>query len=345
MNTLPLLTLDRAEVYPDRATWEAGRTATPHRIGASIVGTILTRPWEALETLTGQAPEPDRATKIAWARGHLYESAIIGHYGLLTERPAAPIGDAIGHPGALVIVVHATDVWACASPDGGAIDEVSGPGLIEAKDYVGGDWAHEDLVLRSVDDYAPDMAPSHILTQCYWQMECSDVAWVDIARRTPSGGLRIIRVCADAATQREILDTVGEWRERHLVHGEPLPVDGSDACTRLLTRRFPGSTDKALRPADADEAAMVRRYAATKEEIKRLDATADEIRNLLAERIGDAYGLSLGGKEKVLLIPMKGRETVSLTEIAQVDPELSARLAAYVHRGAPYRQLRAYGLD
>lgn len=341
----PILTLPRAEVYYSRALWETGRRAGEHRIGASIVGTILTRPWEALETLTGHAPEPDRATRVAWARGHLYEEAIIGHYALLTERPALPIGEAVGRVrGTLVIVVHPTEEWATCSPDGGALDGGAGPGLVEAKDYVGGSWSDADCTIATIDDYTPDLVPSHILTQCYWQLECTGVAWVDVARRTPSGGLRIIRVCADPAVQREILESVGEWRERHLLHGQPLPADGSDACSRLLTRRFPGSDGKALRQAFADEIEMVRAHAAAKARAKAAEAEADLLRNQLAERIGDAYGLDLGCGAKALLIPTRGRETVSLSDIAR-DPELMARVAPLAKRGAPYRQLRTYGLD
>ena len=92
---------------------------------------------------------------------------------------------------------------------------------------------------------------------------------------------------------------------------------------------------------------MVRRYAGVKAEIKRLEADADQLRNEIAEGLGDAYGLSLGGKEKALLIPTKGRTTVSLADIATNSPAIFSALekGEFINTGAPYRQLRCYGLE
>jgi len=331
----------RADLYAGRAEWEAARTPPGEfRIGASIVNTILTDPWAAVETLTGQAPEPDRATRIAWARGHLYEEAIIGHYALLTERPALPIGPAMGGPpGSLAIVRHRTETWLAVSPDGATVDPELGEGLVEAKDYVGGDWHDADCVIRSVDEYHPSMMPAAIMTQALVQLECSDVAYVDVARRMPNGGLRIIRVLADPDTQAEIVEAVGEFRERHILRGEPLPVDGSGACRRLLTRRFPG-IGKECRPATADEQRLVALYAEAKAAEKAHAAAADDLRNVIAEALGNTYGLSLGGKARALLIPVAGRRTIDADALRAAHPDIAER---FTRVGEPHRQLRLYG--
>lgn len=342
----PLFAHDRATLYADRAAWEAARTpAGEHRIGASIVGTILTDPWAALETLTGQAPEPDRATRLAWARGHIYEAAIIEHYALLTERVALPIGPAMGGaPGSLVIIRHRTEPWLAVSPDGATVDPELGAGGVEAKDYVGGEWADVDCVVRSVADYHPGIAPAGLYTQCLVQCEATGWEFVELVRRMPRGDLRVIRVMRDEATQREIVDTVGEFREKHLLRGEPLDVDGSEACKRLLTKRFPG-VGKDLRDATSEEARKVLRYAKAKRLIEKIEKLADTLRNEIAEALGDTYGLALGGKAKALLIPTKGRRTVALGDVETKAPELYARLVegGFVSTGEPYRQLRTYG--
>lgn len=347
MTPLLSLSLHRVAAYDTREGWERGRIGN-HRIGASIVSRILTAPWEALETLTGEAAPHDAATLRAFARGHRWEAMVLAEYAATKNVVALDAGSAYGFPGSLVIVSHPAHEWACCSPDAVTVDPDLGPGLVECKTDAGGmGWAEEDCTLRTAADYHSGLAPSGYVTQAYWQMAVTGVPFCDLVCLLPRYALRIVRVLADPDTHADLLSTVGEWRERHLVRGEPLPVDGSEACTRALTRRFPGATGKDLRAATAHEAAMVRRYAGVKAEIKRLEADADQLRNEIAEGLGDAYGLSLGGKEKALLIPTKGRTTVSLADIAANSPAIFSALekGAFINTGASYRQLRCYGLE
>ena len=337
----------RLAAYATREGWERGRLGG-HRIGASVVSRILTAPWEALETLTGEAPTHDAATQRAFARGHRWEAMVLAEYAAVKSVVAVDAGTALGFPGSLVIVNHADHAWACCSPDAATVDPEIGVGLIECKTDAGGvGWADEDCTLRTAADYHSGIAPSGYVTQAYWQMMVTGVPFCDLVCLLPRYALRVVRVMADPDTHADLLSTVGEWRERHLVRGEPLPVDGSEACTRALTRRFPGATGKDLRRATTHEAAMVRRYAGVKAEIKRLEADADQLRNEIAESLGDTYGLSLGGKEKALLIPTKGRTTVSLSDIAAQSPAIFSALekGEFINTGASYRQLRCYGLE
>lgn len=335
------LPADRTEVYPDRDTWLAGRRAGEHRIGASLVGRILTRPWEALEILTGQAPEHDAATLRVFARGHRWERYVIEEYAVAREVPAMSIGEALGAPsGSLVIVRHPTEPWLCASPDAGTVDPHVGGGLVEAKTDAGGrGWAEADVELRSVGDYTPDVCPADYLTQAYVQLATTELPFVDLVCLLPRYELRVVRVWQDPDTQAEIVEAVGEFRERHILRGEPLPVDGSEACRRLLTRRFPG-IGKECRPATADEQALVRAYADAKAAEKAHAAAADEMRNALAEALGDTYGLALGGKAKAILCPVAGRRTIDADALRAAHPDIAER---FTRVGEPHRQLRLYG--
>lgn len=342
MTATPILTIPGAELYATHAEWLAARRPGV-RIGASIVGRILTRPWEALEILTGQAPPPDAATQRAYDRGHRFEPVVLSEYEAITGRPGVPIGAAVGAPGSLVIVPHPTEPWLCASPDGGTLDPEHGAGLIEAKTAGSDDihWQAGDTEIPSVAAYDVSLCPPIYYTQCLVQLACTGLPYVDLACLMPRYDLRVVRVWADPDTQAEILDTVGEWRERHLIRGESLPVDGSDACTRLLTRRFPG-VGKEIRPATTGEADIVRRYVEARARAKVADDEADELRNVIASALGDTYGLSLGGKSKVLLIPTAGRRTIDGDALRAAHPDIAER---FTRAGAPYRQLRTYGLD
>lgn len=343
-----IVTLDpaRVELFDTREGWEAGRRAGEFRIGASVVGSILTRPWEAFEELTGQAPEPDAATLRTFARGHRWERYIVEEYAAAREVPTLPAAEALGAPaGSLVIVRHPTEAWACSSPDAITADPTEGPGLVECKTDAGGQgWAEADCELRTVNDYHEAIAPAGYLTQAYWQLLTTGLPFVDLVCLLPRYALRVVRVWADPDTQAEILDAVADFRARHLLPGEPPPVDGSGACKRLLTKRFPG-VGKERRPATSEEAALVLKYADAKAREKAAKEEADALRNQIAASLGDTYGLEVAGGS-ALLIPMKGRRTVPLTELEKAAPELFATLVArgFVNTGEPFRELRTYGL-
>lgn len=344
MSTRPLLTLppERTEVYSGRDEWLAARRRVPHSVGASVAGHMLRRPWEALERLTGTAPAPDEATQRAYDRGHRFEPVVLREYEHARGWATFGIGAAIGSPGALVICRHPDLPWLAASPDGACLGDDT-PGLVEAKTAGSDDlWADSDAEIRVAEDYA-GQAPQPYMVQAMVQLACTGLPWCDLACLLPRYELRIVRVWRDLDAEAALLDALTEWRERHLVRGEPLPTDGSDACTRGLTRRYPGlAGDKTIRPATEEEAALVRTYADARARAKAADAEAAEARNALAALVGDTYGVRVDGG-RALLIATRGRETLSLADVAK-DPELAARVAPYVRRGQDYRQLRLYGL-
>lgn len=346
--------LHRTEIYPTREAWlaaRAGSTAGP-RIGASEVASILgvagafKSAWDIWAEKTGALPAvaPTAAEARVLSRGQRWERMVLAEYGETSGLDVMEPGEALGQPGALVMVRHAAEEWATCSPDAVVLDPRYGQGYGEAKTDIAGEWAREDVTLERADAYREDIAPPAKIAQCYWQIEVSGVPFVDLVCLLPRYEVRVVRVMADPGYQREILDIVGEWRERHVIRGEAPPVDGSEACGRYLARRYPGR-GKDTRAATPEEAAILRELADTKALRKELEEREDVLANQLHAALGDTYGVTLDSGAKGLLIPMRGRLTAKLADIEAKHPEIFARLVAdgLVTRGADYRQLRLYG--
>lgn len=351
MSALPL---SRVEIYPTRDAWLAARVASDigPRIGASEVASVLgvegayRTPWEVWTEKTGQSERVLTAAEEEWLTvGQMEEPIVLFQYGRRTGRPTIAPGEAVGSPGSIVIVRHTTESWAVCSPDAFTSDRLLGDGLIEAKtDQIGGGWADVDVTIESADDYQRDIAPAKYVVQALWQLEVTGLPFVDLACRMPRHKFRVVRVMRDERHQADILNRVGEWRERHLLRGEAPEIDGSEACSRYLSTRFPGK-GKDTRPATEEEAALLRELANVKAARKDCEAHEDTLGNRLHALLGDTYGVTLGSGAKGLLIPTKGRLTAKVAEIEARHPEIFARLVAdgLVTRGADFRQLRLYG--
>ena len=352
MSALPL---HRTETYATRDAWLAARAAmgSTLRIGASEVASILgvdgayKSAWDVWAEKTGALPrEAHTAAELRQlTRGQRWEAMVLSEYGELTGRETHAVGDAVGAPGGLVIVRHAVEEWATCSPDGLALDALSGWGLVEGKtDQLGAGWASADTTLERADDYTEGLAPAPYVVQAYWQLETTGAPFVDLVCLLPRYDLRVIRILPDAGHQAHMLDTVGEWHRRHLLGGEPPPVDGSDACGRYLTARYPG-LGKDVRGATVEEGVVLRELARVKAERKLCEEQEAELGNALHALLGDTYGVRLDSGAKALLIPMKGRTTAKLAELEKQRPDLFAALVegGFVNRGADFRQLRLSG--
>jgi hypothetical protein len=341
------------ETYPTRDAWLAARGGTDRtRIGASEVPAILDvdgsfgTPWDVWARKTGaleQRPDTAAEAKVK-ARGQRWESVVLAEYADHTGRDALTPGDVVGQPGALVIVRHAVEAWAVCSPDAFTLDPLVGDGAVEAKTDVAGEWARADLTLERAADYTPEIAPAAKLVQCYWQLETTGLAFVDLVCLLPRYEVRVVRVLRDAGHQAELLDQVGAWRERHLVRGEAPEIDASETCGRWLAKRFPGA-GKEVREATAEEAALLRELANVKAARKQCEATEETLGNQLHALLGDTYGVRLATGAKALLIPMKGRQTAKLADLEKQRPDLFAQLVAggFIGRGEDCRQLRLTG--
>lgn len=313
--------LARATLYADRDAWLAARPGHDRTsIGASEVANILgigfRTSFEFWQLRTEGAPDEDIDRDLSdesedlsptdpRSRGNRWEPVVIDEYNAVcTPRRMTAAGAHLGAPGTLVTVRHPTIPWMTASPDAFVVDEGElGGGECKTSLVSPRLWGPHNLVIQSLAAYEamPEEAiPGAYYTQCQWQAGCLDVPFVDLAVLLGSYRLRRYRIVRDDACIRQLVDHIGTWRDRHLVRGEPPPIDGSVGARGWLSRRYAAIKSRERR-ATPEEAEKVRAYALAKAQEKASAAAAAQLRNEIALAMGSAYRLYLGDGQGVTL--------------------------------------------
>ena len=275
---LPPIPEDRVRCYPTREAWLAGRAAGEYPLGASEIAAVLgispwSSPWDLWQRRRGAAKQADAP---AMRRGRISERMVLSLYaqdtGLHACAPAA-----VWSPGReSICVVHGAEDWMRWSPDALVFDrEWGGAEGKTAIRYEG--W--ESGQIAAWTDGCEEMAPPYYAVQCYWALEVSGLPWIDLVALLPYYELVRVRIHRDAEIQEAITVQVRSWRERHLVHGEPPPVDGSSACTRYLAARHIPVGSREATPAESE---MMRALANARLRAKAVDIEVGYLRNQLS---------------------------------------------------------------
>jgi len=271
------------ETYPDRAAWLAARGGT--RIGASEAAVVLgvsryRTPWDLWEQRQPGAVQPAETEE--QAGGHVEEPLVLERYQRILQRQGSAArvlrpAEALGVVGE-VVIRHPVHEWATCTPDAMKVDDwvgwagwhwaftdgglrVDQGGLAEAKSSrIWEGWGESGQELYPPNDGTAWPAPVDYVIQCYYQLEVTGLPYCDLVVQMPHfWDVRWYRFHRDPVLQAALLEQVGAWRERHLVRGEPPPVDGSDGCGRYLRRAFP---DRLGRAATIEEAQVLEQVRA-----------------------------------------------------------------------------------
>jgi len=293
--------IERVRLPATREAWLAARG-----IGGSEVGAILgCSPWAGpWDVLAARVRPLDRDTPTL-ARGRRFERIALELYAEQTGLHVCAPGAPYAHDGPVVVVadfertingaesqhngasegvkepISSARSWATYSPDGWAYGP-EGWGLVEAKTSTQpGEWGEAGFY---TPDQAAEHVPAHYLAQVLWGLEVTGLPWCDLTVLLPYYEVRVYRIYADAALQRDLLAQVGAWRQAHLVEGRPLNVDGSQACRRVVERE---PTDPG-REATQEEAALLQSLWGCRNHVTCWQRQADWIANMLLLRMGPA---------------------------------------------------------
>lgn len=147
---------------------------------------------------------------------------------------------------------------------------------------------------RLGEEWGPDGSsdiPVHVMVQALLQMRYTRRPRADVAALLWGRDLRLYQLEYDAALADDIVDRLAGFWIDYVATGTMPPVDGSDATTAFLRRRFPmdDGTTLALEPAQLP---LVTRLMAARadEERARLEKQAAE--NELKALMGEASTLS-----------------------------------------------------
>jgi hypothetical protein len=302
---------ERVRTFATRDAWLAARSGEDFTIGASEVSKILgvdphAGPWDIWtakmqgaapieENILDEAdddPESERDPADPLERGQRWEAHIRAELATYLRRPVIEPGAPFGQAGALVIVRHPSVPWAQSSPDSWVIDEehtVSGELKSDAgrKGYT---WGPSGTEIVDYDNGGELLLAPHRATQLFWQIETIGLPYAYIGVLLGSYRFRWLRLRAHPDTQRQLVDEVGEWREKHLVRGiEPNP-DESEACAQHYRAKWHGQK-AGERAATAEEAELIRAYRDGKVQEDLGAGKKAAARGPLLKTIGDASHL------------------------------------------------------
>lgn len=335
--------------FRTREEWAEARRS-PDTLGASEVAAALgvhpqVEPWALWERKRGIAT-PDRDAGVL-ARGNRWEAAVLAEYedasGGRVVTPDALLGLRRGP----VILSRPGVPWLRESPDAFAYDGRTGElGHVEAKTALHRDaWTPEQgVIVERWADGCEALLPAHYAVQAYVQLEVTGLPWNDVCALVPQGGwlaVRWVRLLRDAETQGQIVEAADAWRQRHLIDGEPPPVDGSRPCNRFLARAFQA---RPARVATADEAARIRELAALRAQRKAIEARAEVLTNELVTAAAGARLTVSAEKGAPYGQPqvIAGRTTV---DGARLRAEFPEAFAACSRTGTPSVSFNTYRFE
>ena len=243
--------------YPDRASWLSARSAPAPdgapMIGASDVPAIFGLGFVSpgrfaaqKRGLVARDPEPSTPSDPR-AVGNRLEAAALAEY---VEHHGTP-----GEPGRLHTRItrwtHPDVPWLAVSPDALLMpdDLPSGDvlGLVQCKiprsvgalsEYAPDHPEGYGLAATLADPQGPAVPRAYAL-QCLVELgtvrACGEpAAWIDLWCWPSPHAHRRVRLTWDAGADdafAALIAAVGEWRQRHIVDGEPVPVGAPDDAT------------------------------------------------------------------------------------------------------------------
>ena len=249
--------------YPDRAAWLAARS-TPAPDGApmigasdvpSIFGLGFVSPGRFAAQKRGALPRDPEPSSPGDPRavGNRLEAAALAEY---VEHHPTTLDLHTG----ITRWTHPTIPWLAVSPDALALnsdvfDEADVLGLVQAKiprsasallDYAPDVPQGYGLAATLADPQGPAVPRAYAL-QCLVELgvvrACGEpAAWIDLwCWPSPHWHRRVRLVWDDGADAAfaALVSAVGEWRQRHIIDGEPVPVgvpDDAAIAVRLWSR-------------------------------------------------------------------------------------------------------------
>lgn len=309
-------------------------SSEPITVGSSDVAAILglspwAGPWDAWSRLTGLVPRYDATDTKSQARGRMFEPAILTRYALEQGLGVMP-GPPIGAP-----PLVGPEPWMHARPDGWAHPVVF---------PVSPDMADRAVEAKSarkfdVDDWGPpgtDEVPSWYAVQVVWILAVTGLDRCDLAAYSAiDDDWRVYHIARDRGIEGRVVARVRAWVERHVVGGAPPEVDGTEACHRVLARRWTASHRD--HQAMAEEAELIARALRLRATIADLEGELSESVARLQARMGDADTLVLDGDRVATWRARNGARRVDLERLRLELPDVANK---YTIAGQPGRTWR-----
>lgn len=173
--------------------------------------------------------------------------------------------------------------WISCTPDAGIVGANAG---VEAK--LGGFRTFWMWGAGNTDEAESDAVPLHYLCQAQWQLLVTGWDYIDLSALLGSE-FRTYRIRPSAEVQERLVERGRHFWERHVLTGEPPPVDGSEDARTMLRHLYPRSGGEVVQ-ASAELEALARDLLAARQEFARAEEMKRFCENKMKAELRDARG-------------------------------------------------------
>lgn len=185
-----------------------------------------------------------------------------------------------------------------------------------------------------------DGVPPYVTLQVMWCMAVFDVDMWYVGAFLPMNRKRQRYVIfRDKQAEARLIETCGEWWERHVVQRKEPPIDGSSSCTKGLQVLYPKPRSELIRDANDYTDGKIKELLEVQSEIKQLNAKRTELKNELLGACTYDRGIQ-GPSGKFTWSPVKARARMDTKRLKEEKPDIWAE---YTVVGEPSRQARVTG--
>tara|TARA_R100001015_G_C4632758_1_gene196753 strand:+ start:1899 stop:2837 length:939 start_codon:yes stop_codon:yes gene_type:complete len=178
---------------------------------------------------------------------------------------------------------------------------------------------------RSVDGWGDDLGsgvPVYYATQAAWYMACTNIdRWDFAVLFLVNDEFRRYTLIRDKKTEKKLVKKCGDWWKRHVVGGEPPPIDGSTAADKFLQGKYDNPNEE-YRLAVPEEEELIFELDDIQNEIKALKEKEALFKNQLKEKIGENAGLR-GTFGTVSWKMSNGRTSLDSKSLRKAHPEIA----------------------
>jgi putative phage-type endonuclease len=182
------------------------------------------------------------------------------------------------------------------------------PDRLVAGELRGVELKSENQFTDEFGEPGTDQVPLHYLVQCMHYMYVCDYPVWDVALLHGGVAFDIYTIERDPELEREMIDQLLGWWDRHIVQRVPPDIDGSGAWSVYLRKKYPADI-LPVKEADTETLRLVKHLSAAREIVDKYTGVVDELQNRLKLVIGDHEGI-VGDFGKITWRKAKDREEV-----------------------------------
>lgn len=224
----------------------------------------------------GEAPEDQLSEAAEW--GTRLEPLIADKFA--SEHPEWAITEK------KVIYCHPEHRWALGNLDRMIICPKRGRGILEIKtasEFLRNEWDNGNI-------------PDYYYVQLQWYMFVTGLDWGYFATLIGGNKYREYEVFRDDELINQLQRLASNFWQFYVLANNCPPIDGSEACTKLLNRLYPEAQSSTVIPIE--EIANIELYFDNKRQLKILEETISEIENQLKSILGN-HEIGIAGGYKV----------------------------------------------